>query len=72
MKYIKTVGIYEIYEATAQECRDGYMGMRWSYPCFCAFYKDEEPDERTPRKIGYSESDFDSLAEAEDWCEIYS
>ena len=72
MRKVKTVGIYEIYEATEEECRRGHMGMRWSYPCFCVFYANEEYGERTPRQIGYSESDFDTLSEAEDWCEIYS
>ena len=63
MKYIKTVGHYEIFEASKEECTKGYMGMRWEYPCYCAFYKDEE--ERT---FGTSESDFASIEEAEEWC----
>lgn len=72
MKYIKTVGIYEIFEASKEECKKGYMGMMWEYPCFCVFYKDEEPDERTPRIIGMSESDFGTIEEAEKWCKEYS
>lgn len=72
MKYIKTVGIYEIYEASKEECKKGYMGIPYSYPCLCAFYKNEEPDERTPRVLGKSESDFDTIEEAEEWCKEYS
>ena len=72
MKYIKTVGDYEIFEASREECKKGYMGMPWAYPCFCVFYKDEEPDEKTPRIIGRSESDFGTLEEAEKWSEDFS
>ena len=72
MKYIKTVGIYEICEASKEECKKGYMGMTWEYPCFCVFYKDEEQDERTPRIVGMSESDFCTIEEAEKRCKQYS
>lgn len=72
MKYIKTVGIYDICEASKEECKKGYMGMPWEYPCYCAFYNNEEPDEKTPREIGRSESDFGTLEEAEKWCKEYS
>ena len=71
MEKIKTVGKYEIYEASKEECKKGYMGMPWEYPTFCAFYKDEPEDEKTPRVIGLSESDFGTLEEAEEWCNEY-
>lgn len=67
MKYIKTVGIYDICEASKEECKKGWLGMPFEYPCYCAFYKDEE--ERTFRT---SESDFGSIEEAEEWCKEYS
>lgn len=67
MRFIKTVGIYDICEASEEECKKGYMGMPWEYPCYCAFHKDEK--ERT---LGMSESDFGTLEEAEEWCKQYS
>lgn len=63
MKYLKTIGHYEIHEASEQECKKGVYGMQWEYPCFCVFFDDDE--EKT---LKTSQSDFSTLEEAEDWC----
>lgn len=58
MKYIKTVGIYNLYDATQEECKDNCR----QFPSIVAVYKGEQAC------FGNSESDFETLAEAEKWC----
>lgn len=67
MNFVKSVGKYDIYAASENECAQGYMNIAFEYPCFCVFDKSE----RT-LNLETSEGNFASLAQAVEWCNIFA
>ena len=64
---IASVCGYDIYELTKEECKaNGRV-----YPTLCAFYDDWDEEEDGERHVNTSESEFETLKEAKEWCNYY-
>lgn len=67
MKKVTTKYGYDVYELTKDECkRNGRI-----YPLLCAFPNDWDEKEDGKRHVNYSNSEFETLQEFEDWAKEY-
>lgn len=67
MVFLKSIGQYDIYAASKEECAAGYKGIAFEYPCFCVFTKYE-----TVLNFETSESNYATFEQAAEFCRIYS
>lgn len=67
MVFLKSIGQYDIYAASKEECAAGYKGIAFDYPSFSVFTKEE-----TVLNFETSESNFATFEQAAEFCRIFS
>lgn len=65
MKYVKTIGLYGVYNLDEKECKEHLR----EFPCFVCWYSTHHED---IGNMSLTENESGTIEEMKEWCEEYS